>query len=156
MKQGVDIMMPGTLYETHIYTTNLDASIAFYQKLGLDLAYVIPERKVAFFWFDPNNRKDQMLGIWELPQDKMRKNHFAFKVDYEGIKNSVQWLKARGIESVSAFGHEEKEPVVLTWMPAASLYFHDPDGNELEFIHILEEVKKTDKDVLYLSEWENL
>jgi catechol 2,3-dioxygenase-like lactoylglutathione lyase family enzyme len=149
-------MMPGTLYETHIYTTDLETSIAFYQKLGLDLAYVIPERKVAFFWFDPNHKKGQMLGIWELPHDKMRKNHFAFQVGYEDIKNAVQWLKERGIESDSAFGHEGSEPVVLTWMPAASLYFRDPDGNELEFIHILEEQKQTEKDVLYLSEWENL
>jgi catechol 2,3-dioxygenase-like lactoylglutathione lyase family enzyme len=148
-------MMPGTLYETHIYTTNLENSIEFYKKLGLDLAHTIPERKVAFFWFDPNNKKDHMLGIWELPEYKMRKSHFAFKVNYDEIKNSVQWLKDRGIESISAFGHEGKEPVVLTWMPAASLYFLDPDGNELEFIHILQEKKTTNKDVLYLSEWES-
>jgi catechol 2,3-dioxygenase-like lactoylglutathione lyase family enzyme len=148
-------MMPGTLYETHIYTTNLEGSIDFYKKLGMDLANVIPERKVAFFWFDKNNQKDQMLGIWELPQDRMRKSHFAFKVNYDEIKHSVQWLKERGIEPTTAFGHEGKEPVVLTWMPAASLYFLDPDGNELEFIHILQENKRTEKDVLYLSEWEN-
>ena len=29
------------------------------------------------------------------------------------------------------------EPVVLGWMPAASLYLRDPDGNMLEFLSML-------------------
>jgi hypothetical protein len=29
------------------------------------------------------------------------------------------------------------EPVVLAWMPAASLYLRDPDGNMLEFLSML-------------------
>jgi lactoylglutathione lyase len=36
-------------------------------------------------------------------------------------------------------GKATSEPVVLAWMPAASLYFRDPDGNLLELLSVLEE-----------------
>jgi hypothetical protein len=29
------------------------------------------------------------------------------------------------------------EPVVFPWMPAASVYFDDPDGHSLEYIALL-------------------
>ena len=34
-------------------------------------------------------------------------------------------------------GQPTDEPVVLGWMPAASLYFRDPDGNMLELLSML-------------------
>ncbi|RLQ92269.1 VOC family protein [Falsibacillus albus] len=149
-------MMPGTLYETHVKTKNLETAIDFYKKLGMDLAHTIEERRVAFFWFDRNNKKGQMLGVWEVPDEDFRTSHFAFKVSYEGIVNAKDWLLERGIEPRDAFGLEPVEPMVHTWMPAAALYFHDPDGNSLEFLCVLPERKNAESDVLYLSEWEKL
>ena len=39
------------LFEAHLIVGDLDASIAFYRdRLGLELAQVIPARRAAFFW----------------------------------------------------------------------------------------------------------
>lgn len=46
----------------------------------------------------------------------------------------AEWLKEREIEPIPSFGKEPIEPIVHTWMPAAAIYFHDPDHNELELI----------------------
>lgn len=42
-------MFPGTLYETHVKTRNLEVAKEFYTKLGLFHARTIEERRVAFF-----------------------------------------------------------------------------------------------------------
>ncbi|WP_282439808.1 hypothetical protein [Gottfriedia acidiceleris] len=38
-------------------------------------------------------------------------------------------------------------------MPAASVYFRDPDGNSLEFIALLDGESIKTNEVFYLSEW---
>jgi catechol 2,3-dioxygenase-like lactoylglutathione lyase family enzyme len=149
-------MMPGTLYETHVKTRNLEAAVDFYKKLGMDMAHTIEERRVAFFWFDKNQKREQMLGVWEVSEQEFHTSHFAFKIGYEEIKNAREWLLEKGIEPRAAFGLEPTEPMVQTWTPSANLYFRDPDGNSLEFLCLLPEGKKTDKDVMLLSEWEAL
>ncbi|MGD6833705.1 VOC family protein [Sutcliffiella halmapala] len=42
-------MKNAILFETHIKTRNLEEAISFYENLGLKLATVIQERRVAFF-----------------------------------------------------------------------------------------------------------
>ncbi|MBV8885579.1 MAG: VOC family protein [Chroococcidiopsidaceae cyanobacterium CP_BM_RX_35] len=38
------------LFETHLTVRNLATSLAFYRdRVGLELAYLLPERRVAFF-----------------------------------------------------------------------------------------------------------
>ena len=149
-------MFPGTLYETHVQTKNLGAAIEFYTKLGLVLAHTIEERRVAFFWFDKNKKREQMLGVWEVSEEEFRTSHFAFKVNYEDIINAREWLLNKGISPRATFGLEPSEPMVQTWTPTANLYFYDPDGNSLEFLCLLPEKKKVEQDVMYLSEWEKL
>jgi len=52
------------LFEAHLIVADLDASIAFYRdRLGLELAHVVPERRAAFFWVGA--RGDSMLGLWQ-------------------------------------------------------------------------------------------
>ncbi|MDX8367935.1 VOC family protein [Cytobacillus sp. IB215665] len=149
-------MFPGTLYETHVKTKNLDKAISFYKKLGMDHAYTIEDRRVAFFWFDKNHKKEQMLGVWEVQDDGFHKSHFAFRISYEDMLNAREWLLDHGISPRAAFGLESTEPIVHTWVPNASIYFYDPDGNSLEFLCLLPEKKKVSKDVMYLSEWEQI
>jgi len=48
------------------------------------------------------------------------------------------------------------EPVVFAWMPAASLFFHDPDGNLLEFLSMLPDTPKSDLGVVGWSHWKSL
>ncbi len=115
-----------SIYETHLHVSNLRDAISFYQKLKLQLAYVLEERKVAFFYVGENR---QMLGLWEVEQGKeVKKNHFAFGVAREDITGAIDWLRQLGIEPQKSFGKEPLEPIVHTWMPAASVYFQDLMG----------------------------
>src|SRR5271165_1808833 len=50
-------------------------------------------------------------------------------------------------------GRPAEEPVVLAWMPAAALYFTDPDGNLFEFISMLPDPPRPDLGVVSWSEW---
>ncbi|MCA1031467.1 VOC family protein [Bacillus timonensis] len=148
--------MTRELYETHILTKDLDKAIEFYKHLGMPLATYIENRRVAFFWFGDKNEKKQTLGVWEVSAEKFAQRHFAFKVDYAEIKKSIHWLTNKGIQAKESFGLAPTEPIVHTWMPAASVYFEDPDGNSLEFIHVLDVEPNNEKPIMYLSEWENI
>jgi lactoylglutathione lyase len=62
-------------------------------------------------------------------------------------------LKSQGIRPLSFFGAETREPSVIGWMPAAALYFRDPDGHLLEYLAMLEEDPKPDLGIVSWSEW---
>ena len=49
-----------------------------------------------------------------------------------------QQLRAQGIQPLSFFGEPTDEPSVIGWMPAAAIYFRDPDGHMLEYLAMLE------------------
>ena len=140
-----------SIYETHLEVTDIEQAIIFYEKLGLHVALKLEERKAAFLYV---GKDKQMLGLWQVPEDKdVNKRHFAFGVDLEFLKKSLNWLKECGIEPKQAFGKEPIEPIVHTWMPAASVYFEDLDGNELELISLLEGEPESEPRIVYLSEW---
>jgi lactoylglutathione lyase len=143
-----------TIYETHLQVKDLERSIQFYQTLGLPLAHKIEARRCAFFYVGQHR---QMLGLWEVPKDQeVKRSHFAFGVELDDLMNANAWLQSKGIEPVGSFGKEPIEPLVHTWMPAASVYFHDPDGNSLELISWLEGEPMVLDYVPYLSEWNKL
>jgi lactoylglutathione lyase len=141
------------LFEAHLNTGNLEEAIQFYENLGLKMVHKIEDRRVAFFRFGKEQKMDQMLGIWETKKPVIRK-HIAFGVNYEEICDAIDWLKDRGIEAIEDFGLAPIEPLVHTWMPAASVYFLDLDGNSLEFIHALDGKTQPELGVIYLSEWQ--
>ncbi|HDX9579250.1 TPA: VOC family protein [Bacillus pseudomycoides] len=142
------------IYETHLHVRDIERAIDFYQnKLGLKLARKLPERKVVFFWIGED--RQQMLGLWEKPNNAtIQLNHFAFGVELEFLKRSKTWLEERGIEVIGSQGKGNEEPIVQSWMPAASVYFLDYDGNKLEFISLLSNEPNELGYVPYLSEWE--
>jgi lactoylglutathione lyase len=144
------------IYETHVNTRNLEQSIAFYQSLGLELAYVIEERRVAFFWLGEAGTKEQMLGVWEEPAETFTPSHFAFAVSLDELLKIPSFLEKRGIELRPSFGLDASEPVVHTWMPAASYYFADLDGNSLEYLALLEGEARPELGVVHLSEWQRV
>lgn len=47
---------------------------------------------------------------------------------------SPQVLREAGITPLDIDSKPAEEPVVPGWMPAVAVYFHDPDGNLLEFL----------------------
>lgn len=140
------------LYEAHLPVSNISKSIEFYKGLGLKLA--IKYKKTAFFWIVEN---ESWLGLWECEQVKIKYHpsirHIAFRVDFEDLKNAKKWLNERGIEMREEFGFKPTEPIVMPDQAHAMVYFHDPDGNSLEFICKLSSEPKNKPD-MYLSEWE--
>ncbi|HWZ44573.1 MAG TPA: VOC family protein [Candidatus Saccharimonadales bacterium] len=141
------------LFEAHLTVADLDRAVAFYRdQLALPLASVVPERKVAFFWIGAPGRA--MLGLWEVGSMPMSFNlHVAFQVALSDLHEAPARLKKAGIEPLDFNGRPTGEPVVLAWMPAASLYFRDPDNNLLEFIAMLPEAPMPDLGVVAWSAW---
>lgn len=141
------------LYETHINVRNLEQSIDFYNtKLGLKLCHIEKERRIAFFWV--GNDKQQMLGLWESKLEPFEKRHFAFECSVDFILNeSISYLKSRNIVPYNFLKNKEEKPMVFSWMPAIAIYFLDPDGNELEFIAILDGEAKPELGVIDYEEW---
>lgn len=145
------------LFEAHLTVSDLDRSVDFYRdKLGLVLAHVVPSRHVAFFWIGAPG--GAMLGLWSIHSSPMSMRlHIAFRVTLEQVEASVGALRAAGITPLSGFGRQEiSEPVVLTWMPAASVYFDDPDGHSLEYICMLPDRPRPELDLVSLSDWRGL
>jgi catechol 2,3-dioxygenase-like lactoylglutathione lyase family enzyme len=140
------------IYETHLEVKNLNASIDFYQnRLGLKFGTI--SRNAAFFWVGDIGH--QFLGLWEVPENsEIQPRHFAFEVELDFLKQSKIWLEERDIKVIGSQGKSNVEPIVQTWMPAASVYFLDLDGNKLEFISMLDDKPKELGYVPYLSEWE--
>src|SRR5262245_60369099 len=120
------------LFEAHLTVANLDTSIAFYRGLlGEEPAHVVPARHVAFFWI--GTRGPTMLGLWEAGSRPTTTTcHIAFAATVDAVVAAPRTLQAAGIASLGFNGEPTDEPVVLAWMPAAAVYFRDPDGHLLE------------------------
>src|SRR5690606_21242709 len=127
------------IYETHLSVKDRKLSRSFYREvLGLVVAKEIEERDVTFFWI--NDSLTGMLGIWgeqASPPVVSGKGHFAFSVSYEEIVRSIGNLKSIGITPLGINEEPIEEPIVISWMPAISVYFKDPDDHSLELIHVL-------------------
>jgi lactoylglutathione lyase len=42
---------------------------------------------------------------------------------------------------------------VIGWMPAAAVYFRDPDGHLLEYLSMLDEAPRIDLGIVPWSQW---
>ncbi len=149
-KDGGEAMIK-SIYETHVQVRNLENSILFYKRLGLTFVHRVEERRCAFFFV---GGQKQMLGLWETDEKELKTSHFAFGIEAADIHQALTWLSLKGIEpEKTSFGKPQTEPIVHTWMPAACVYFNDPDGNRLELITLLNDEPVVSKDFPYLSEW---
>jgi catechol 2,3-dioxygenase-like lactoylglutathione lyase family enzyme len=144
----------GGLFEAHLTVANLDRSIGFYRDvLGLELAHTVRERHVAFFWIGGPGAA--MLGLWSIHSSPMfMRLHIAFRVALSQVEAAVPALRAAGLTPRNGGGGPAiSEPVVLTWMPAASVYFDDPDGHSLEYICMLPDPPRPELERVPLSVW---
>jgi len=141
------------LFEAHLSVANLDTSIAFYRdRLGFELAHVSRARQAAFFWI--GSRGTTMLGLWVGGSVAPRgTTHIAFGAPLDDVIAAPRTLQSAGITPLDFDGYPTDEPVVLAWMPAASIYFRDPDGHLLEYIAMLDEDSRPDGGVVPWHAW---
>jgi lactoylglutathione lyase len=141
------------LFEAHLSVSDLQRSMTFFgDVLGLELAQLFLERKVAFYWI--GGRGGSMLGLWEVGTGPQRLSlHVAFRVDIADLLKAPERLRAANVTPLDSAGNPTQEPVVFAWMPAASLFFHDPDGNLLEFLSMLPDSPDPKMGVVGWSHW---
>ncbi len=109
------------LYEVAIKVRDLSVAEPFYRNvLGLTEGLRDDARKWLFL------RAGGSAGMFVLQEDKGEwpKQHFAFTVQDKDLESAKALLEAHGVAT--------EGPVLHEWMPARSLYFSDPDGNDLE------------------------
>ena len=142
------------LFEAHLTVADLDRSIAFYRDVvGLELAHRVPERHAAFFWIGAPGRT--MLGLWAIHSSPLSlRLHIALATDLDGVVASIARLRALGITPLDGRGRPlGDEPEAIAWMPAASVYFPDPDGHSLEYIAMLDGPSHPEWGRLPLGDW---
>jgi len=126
------------LFETHLTVADLGRSMSFYRDVvGLPVALELPERGAAFHWIGRPGQA--MLGLWSIGSAPMNMRlHIAFDMALDDVHAAPERLRKRGVQPLSFFGDPTDEPSVIGWMPAAAVYFRDPDGHMLEYLSMLD------------------
>ena len=141
------------LFEAHLPVAGIPRAIAFYRDVvGLELAYEVPDRGAAFLWVgEPGGA---MLGLWSLGTAPMGvRLHVAFAVGLDELLSAPAALASAGVQPLSFFGEDADEPSVIGWMPAAAVYFRDPDDHQLEYLAMLDESPRPEAGITTWSAW---
>ena len=141
------------LFEAHLTVSDLDRSVAFYRDVvGLPVAYQLTERGAAFFWIGAPG--ESMLGLWTLGSAPVGLSlHVAFRASPEEVLRACERLRSIGVTPLSFVGEETDEPSVIGWMPAAAVYFRDPDGHLLEYLAMLDQPPRPEAGIVPWSSW---
>jgi catechol 2,3-dioxygenase-like lactoylglutathione lyase family enzyme len=111
-------------------------SRAFYTDiLGLDYVGQAPKGDHPHFVFLKSGSDYVVLGRESNRERFSDIIHHAFMVDGDAFDATVAELKAKG---VNVFREDERVEGVFT---GRSAYFHDPDNNALEVIHLTNNAK---------------
>ena len=143
------------LYEAHLPVSDLQKSVLFYQKLGLELAY--RQDQLAFFWVV---KGESWIGLWESKEVLLDYHpsirHIAFRIDEEDLLQVKEWLQSIDIEVRTAFGYSPaQQPLVLPNFPHAhaAIYVTDPDGNSIELISPIQLDVDKEFPMMSLNDW---
>lgn len=150
-------------YEVHLPVTELDRAIDFYvEKLGFEFGFGGRHGPTTLLLFTDGDTR-WMLGLFQVDTVVHRhpaESHISFRVAEEDVDRMVPYLHERGIEPVhpptSPVQGPMDEPIVHGWMPAAAVFFRDPDGHLLELIADLADAPRPDFLYGSLSEWRTL
>jgi lactoylglutathione lyase len=127
--------------------------VAFYRDVvGLPVALELRERGAAFLWV--HSPGEAMLGLWSLGSAPLGiTSHVAFAASLEDVLDAPVPWRAQGLTPLSFYGDETDEPSVIGWMPAAAVYFRDPDGHLLEYLAMLDEPARPEFGIAPWSQW---
>jgi catechol 2,3-dioxygenase-like lactoylglutathione lyase family enzyme len=128
------IKTKGVLHVT-IPVSDLARSRSFYTDvLGLQFVAEAPKENPHFVFLKSGN--DYVLLGLDAGRGRFSDIiHYAFMVDGDAYDAAVAELKARGVD---VFREEKRDQGVFT---GRSAYFHDPDNNALEIIHLTNRAK---------------
>jgi catechol 2,3-dioxygenase len=108
---------------------DLKRSVPFYKDvLGLKEVARFPERRMVFFIIEDNHHDIALVetdaAAPDAPDDSPGLAHVALKVgnSLDELREAKRWLTKHGVEIARVVDHTVSQ----------SLYFHDPDGNQLE------------------------
>ena len=143
----------GGLFETHLTVSDIGRSVAFYRDVvGLSVALEDTERGAAFLWIGEPG--EAMLGLWSLGSAPIGLSlHVAFTASLDDVLGACDRLRSLDVTPLSFFATETSEPSVIGWMPAAAVYFRDPDGHLLEYLAMLDEPPDPGRGILPWSQW---
>jgi lactoylglutathione lyase len=141
------------LFEAHLLVSDVSASTCFYRDVvGLDVAHVMPDRDGALLW--AGGRGTSMIGLWASGSAPIGlRLHLAFSVSLAAVLAAPRWLRSVGVEPLSFFEQPTQQPSVIGWMPAAAVYFKDPDAHLLEFIATLDEPPRAELGIVDWESW---
>jgi lactoylglutathione lyase len=132
------------LFETHLTVADLQRSLTFYRDVvGLPVALELPERGAVFHWIGRPGQA--MLGLWSIGSAPMNMRlHIAFEMALDDVHAAPDRLREQGVQPLSFFGEPTDEPSLIGWMPAAAVYFQDPDEHMIEYLSMLDGPPKPD------------
>jgi lactoylglutathione lyase len=141
------------LFEAHLTVSDLGRAVTFYRDVvGLAVALEVPDRSAAFFWIGGPGQA--LLGLWSLGRAPLGVSlHVAFSASLNDVVDACDRLSSRGVTPLSFFGTKTTEPSVIGWMPAAAVYFRDPDGHLLEYLAMLDDEPRPDRGIVPWSQW---
>lgn len=151
------------LYEVHLPVTDVDRAVDFYVgKLGFELGFGGRDKSSALLLYKNGDRR-WMLGLFHVDTVVHRhaaEYHISVRVAEQDVDRMVPYLRERGIEPVhpptAPVQGPMTEPIVHGWMPAAAVFFKDPDDHLLELIADLTDPPRPDFLYRPLSEWRTL
>jgi glyoxylase I family protein len=117
------------LGEVAFRVNNLPEMKRFYQEvLGLEVLGEFPTAALLKIAADYGGHT-QVLGLFDrsvpVGPERTTVDHVAFTIDLNDYESEKQRLEHLGLE-VEVKDHE--------WVKWRSLYFHDPEGNEVELV----------------------
>jgi lactoylglutathione lyase len=142
------------LFEAHLTVEDLDRSVTFYRDVvGLEPAFEMPDQSAAFLW--AGGHGSSMLGLWVEHSPLTLSLHVAFRTSVEDVLGACERLRSAGVTPLSFFTTETDEPSVIGWMPAAAVYFRDPDGHLLEYLTMLDARPRPELGIVSWSKWKS-
>ena len=98
------------LFESHQNVRDLRRSMSFFgEVLGLEIAELFLERKVAFYWIGV--RGNSMLGLWEVGTVPQRLSlHTAFRVAVPDLLRAPECLRAANVTPLDFSRNPTLEP----------------------------------------------
>lgn len=125
VSEATQIVSPVRLAHVVLRTSRFHEVIAWY-KLMLNATVVFESEGIAFLAYDDEHHRIAVINVPNLAEQPIGAagvHHFAFTYDsLPTLLRNYERFKAHGIEPVWCTNHG----------PTTSLYYGDPDGNQIE------------------------